>query len=117
MDYKNLIVWQKSFLLAKQIYKVSSTFPAAEIYGLSSQLRRASVSIASNIAEGFSRKSSKEFIQFLSIAFGSTSEVETQLMLARELNFISQEKFHTSHELLTEIRKMLVKLLQIIKKK
>jgi four helix bundle protein len=117
MDYKNLIVWQKSFLLTKQIYEVSSIFPSAEIYGLSSQLRRASVSIVSNIAEGCSRKSSKEFAQFLSIAFGSTSEVETQLLLAKELGFISQKNFDTNRGLLIEIRKMLVKLSQTIKKK
>ena len=114
-SYKDLIVWQKSLILSKNIYNVTELFPKSEIYGLSNQLRRASVSIMSNIAEGFSRKSLKENIQFLSIAFGSTSEVEAQLILAEELNFVKKEDNKKLQDLLVEIRKMLNKVMSILK--
>ena len=106
-SYKDLIVWQKSFALSKEIYRVTGLFPRSETYGLCDQLRRASVSIVSNIAEGFSRKSVLENMRFNSIAFGSTSEVETQLLLAKELGFAAQEEFVFAENLLVEVRKML----------
>lgn len=104
-------------MLTKNIYSATELFPKSEVYGLSNQLRRASVSIMSNIAEGFSRKSLKENIQFLSIAFGSTSEVETQLILSEELNFVAKEDNQKLQNLLIEIRKMLNKILTILKSK
>lgn len=76
-SYKDLIVWQKSFDLVRQIYQLTDNFPKMEIYGLTSQMRRAAISIPSNIAEGFVRKHTKEFSQFVSIAFGSGAELET----------------------------------------
>ncbi|MBU4348559.1 four helix bundle protein [Patescibacteria group bacterium] len=106
-SYKELIVWQKSFKLIKKIYKVTENFPKSEIYGLSSQMRRASISIPSNIAEGFVRKHKKEFSQFVSIAFGSGAELETQLLLSKELKFITDEEFNEIDCLLQEVMKML----------
>ncbi len=106
-SYKELIVWQKSFELVKKIYKITENFPKSEIYGLTSQVRRASVSIPSNIAEGFVRKHKKEFSQFISIAFGSGAELETQLLLSKELKFITDKDFNEIDGLLQEIMKML----------
>lgn len=106
-SYKELIVWQKSFDLVKNIYKLTAAFPDSEIYGLVSQMRRASISIPSNLAEGFSRKHKKEFSQFVSIAFGSGAELETQLLLAKELDFVSVKEFTELNDLLTEVMKML----------
>jgi four helix bundle protein len=106
-SYKELIVWQKSFELAKKIYKSTENFPKSEIYGLTSQIRRASVSIPSNIAEGFVRKHRKEFSQFISIAFGSGAELETQLLLSKELKFITNQQFNELNYLLEEVMKML----------
>ena len=88
MDHKELKVWQKSMEFVKNVYEITEQFPETEIYGLTSQLRRAAVSIPSNIAEGSARSSDRELIQFLYIAIGSMAEVETQLILARELGFV-----------------------------
>lgn len=96
--------------LVKEIYLLTGLFPKAEIFGLTSQIRRASVSIPSNIAEGFARKHRKEYLQFILIAFGSGAELETQLLLAKSLDFAVKEKFQRSDELLNEIMKMLNKL-------
>lgn len=106
-SYKDLIVWQRAFGLVKEIYRITEFFPGTEIYGLTNQLRRAAVSVVSNIAEGFSRKSPKEKKQFFSIAFGSTSEIETQLLLAKELCFAPTHEFSKSEGYLLEVRKML----------
>ncbi|MEK7462947.1 MAG: four helix bundle protein [Patescibacteria group bacterium] len=106
-SYKELIVWQKSFELTKKIYKSTENFPKSEIYGLTSQIRRASISIPSNIAEGFVRKHRKEFSQFISIAFGSGAELETQLLLSKELKFITDKQFDELNCLLEEVMKML----------
>src|SRR5208337_5175176 len=86
--HKDLDVWKEAMNLAKQAYFITSNFPKEEIYGLTSQIRRAAVSIPSNIAEGAARNSHKEFIQFLYIALGSVAELETQLLLARELGLV-----------------------------
>ena len=103
--YKDLKVWQKGVELTKLIYEITATFPAEEKFGLTNQIRRASVSIPSNIAEGAGRNSSKEFIQFIAIATGSCYEVETQLIIAIELKYIkaAEEIFN----LIEEIQKML----------
>jgi len=114
-SYKDLIVWQKSFRLVKEIYQLTGFFPKFEQYGLTSQIRRAAVAIPSNIAEGFSRRHRKEFIQFLNIAFSSSSELETQLLLAKDLKFASVEKFIISLNLLEEIRKILNSLVKKLK--
>ncbi|MEK7582563.1 MAG: four helix bundle protein [Patescibacteria group bacterium] len=116
-SYKTLIVWQKAFALAKATYQLTEQFPKSEIYGLTSQLRRASVSVVSNLAEGFSRKSPREHHQFVSIAFGSTSEIETQLLLAKDLEFGRLEEFEKTELLLEEVRKILNVMLQRLKLK
>ena len=87
-DYKELMVWQKSMDLVCAVYTCTKSFPKEELYGLTSQIRRASVSIPSNIAEGASRAGSKEFMQFLHIARGSASELETQLLLAERIGYL-----------------------------
>ncbi len=107
LTYKDLVVWQKSIVLTKTVYKLTKKFPKTEIYSLTDQIRRASISIASNIAEGYGRRSHKEYIQFYSIAYGSSLEVETQLIIAKELDFVSNEEFDNVIILLTEIIKML----------
>ena len=96
--------------LAKEIYILTEKFPKSEIFGICSQMRRASVSIPSNIAEGFVRKHRKEFSQFISIAFGSGAELETQILLAKSLNFTEIKYFERCDLLLSEIMKMLNKL-------
>jgi len=106
-SYKDLIVWRKSFELAKLIYKITAKFPQSETYGLANQLRRAAVSIPSNIAEGFSRGSVKERLQFFQISFGSASEVETQLLLAKELDFAHDADYEFVEKLIVEVKKML----------
>jgi len=114
-DYKDLNVWALSIDLVESIYKVVHAFPKEETYALSDQIRRAVVSIPSNIAEGASRNSNKEFVQFLYIALGSASEVETQLIIAHRLRYImSIEK---ELEELTRVRKMLNSLITAIKGK
>lgn len=105
-SYKDLIAWKKSFELAKEVYRLTEKFPKTEQYGLTSQVRRAAVSIVSNIAEGFSRKTPKERLQFVSIAFGSASEIETQLLLAKELKFAEENEFTKSELLIEEVRKI-----------
>src|SRR5215213_6247892 len=87
--YRDLLVWQKGMDLAEDVYKTTNTFPRSELYGLTSQMRRAAISIASNIAEGQGRNSTGEFIQFLGIAKGSVAEIETQLELACRLQMLS----------------------------
>lgn len=103
-SYKDLIVWQKGYELVKQVYKLTSELPKSEIFALQSQMRRSAVSIVSNIAEGSSRKTRKDYCQFLHIAYGSTSELETQLFLCRDLYNIPVEP---QLELITEISKIL----------
>ena len=97
MNHKEMDVWKRSMDLVETIYKVSTQFPKEEIYGLTSQIRRSAVSVPSNIAEGAARKSDKEFIQFISIAMGSLSEVETQYQLSVRLGFIEESKTVTIH--------------------
>ena len=87
-SYRDLDVWKLAIEFVKDIYRVTEKFPPAEIYGLTNQVRRAAVSISSNIAEGQGRNSSKEFKQFLAIALGSMAEVETQLIIAKEIGYL-----------------------------
>lgn len=106
-SYKELIVWQKSMQLVKEVFLITDKFPKSETYGLISQMRRSAVSIPSNIAEGYGRKSKKEYSQFYSIAYGSTLELETQLIISKELNFIDIKDFQKINSLLEEVAKML----------
>ncbi|QDU25332.1 hypothetical protein ETAA8_03970 [Anatilimnocola aggregata] len=91
-SYRDLIVWQEAISLAKSVYKLSANFPRREVYGLTSQIRRASISIPSNIAEGLARNSTREYLRFVSIALGSLAELETQLCLSVELEFCTQQQ-------------------------
>jgi len=105
--FTDLLVWQKGHTLVLQIYACTQTFPVIEQFGLTNQIRRAGVSITSNIAEGFSRQSYKEKIQFYSIALGSVTEVQNQLLISRDLEYISKEEFKMLAVLTVEINKML----------
>ena len=89
-SYRDLIAWQRAMDMAEIVYKVSAACPKEELYGLVSQMRRAAVSVPSNIAEGQGRKSTKEFMRHLSIAHGSVCEMETQILLAGRIGFLSQ---------------------------
>lgn len=114
--YKDLIVWQKSIDFVSEIYKITETFPATEIYGLSSQLRRAAGSVPSNIAEGNLRRSLPDYLLFLKIAGGSCAEIETQLIIAKNLNFMEYEQFQNISESIKEILKMLNGLINSLNK-
>lgn len=106
-SYKDLIVWQRSMELAKEIFRLTAKFPKSELYGMVFQIRKSAVSICSNIAEGYGRKSHKEYCQFLAIAYGSALELETQLLLSKDLGFTNQNEFSRSESLLLEVLKML----------
>lgn len=106
-SYKELIVWQKSIKLVKEIYLLTESFPKTEVFGIISQMRRAAVSIPSNIAEGYGRRSHKEYLQFYAIAYGSSLELETQLIIAKELELVSERGFIQTEALLNEVIKML----------
>lgn len=107
--FKELEIWKRSRLFCSEIYAITSKFPESEKFGLTNQLRRASVSIPSNIAEGSSRHSNKDFIRFLQITLGSAYEIETQLLIAFDLKFISEEELNKTTDELQEIIKMVSK--------
>ncbi len=107
-SFKDLIVWQKAVQLCLAIYKLTATFPESEQFGLTNQLRRASVSIASKIAEGYGRPTRGEYLQFLGHARGSNCEVQTQLVIAQELGFGSEAGRRHAESLCDEIGRMLV---------
>jgi len=106
-SYKDLVVWQKAIELAKIVYELTRDFPAEERFGLVSQMRRAAVSIPSNIAEGQARRTTGEFVQFISHAEGSSAELETQLILAVELSFCAKKSGLPAYERIDEIQRML----------
>lgn len=114
-SYRDLKVWQKSMDLTQMIYIHTASLPNEEMFGLTSQMRRASVSIAANIAEGQARNSTGEFLQFLGIAKGSLAELETLIILSNNLNYISKETSTTLLELSVEISKMLFALQKSLK--
>lgn len=105
--FKELEIWKRSKMFCSMIYDITSNFPESEKFGLTNQLRRASVSIPSNIAEGSSRKSNKDFSRFLEITLGSAYEIETQLLIAFDLNFISEQELEGLTVELNEIIKMI----------
>ena len=114
-DFQNLTVWQRAMELSEAVYNLTKTFPKEEIYGLTSQLRRASVSIASNIAEGRGRATDRDFKQFLNIAQGSTYEVQTQLLLSKRLKIGDELKRSKAESLCIETSKMLGAFIQSLK--
>ncbi len=113
-SYKELIVWQKSIQLVTELYSVTEKFPKTEMFGLTSQIRRAAVSMPSNIAEGYSRKHKPEYVQFLRIAFGSGAELETQILIAKNLGFVKEANAVKVNELLDEVMKMLNKMISTL---
>lgn len=113
-SYKELIVWQKAIDLSVQIYKITENFPRSELYGLTSQIRRSVVAISSNIAEGQRRGHRAEYVQFLRIAYGSSAELETQLVIAQKIGYLSDLQFNKLNNLLEEILKMLNRLIKVL---
>jgi len=114
-SHKDLNVWKNAVSFVSDIYKITERFPNSELFGLTNQIRRAAVSIPSNIAEGAARTSQKEFNQFLSIALGSTAEVETQLLIAMNLKFVSAVEYKELTIKIDDIRKMLIGLKKSLK--
>jgi four helix bundle protein len=106
-NFKDLIAWQKAMQVAELVYKLTSKFPSEEKFGLVSQMRRAAISVPSNIAEGQARHTTGEFVQFISHAEGSVAELETQLMLSIKLAFTTAEAVAPTLSLLDEVRRML----------
>jgi four helix bundle protein len=107
-SFKDLVVWQRSLELCAVVYKLTATFPSDERFGLTNQLRRASVSIASNIAEGYGRSTTGEYVQFLGHARGSVSEVQTQLQISAVLHFGSEQLRESAERFSEEVSKMLI---------
>jgi four helix bundle protein len=106
-SFRELLVWQKGIALAKEVYSLTQHFPGDEKFGLVSQLRRAAVSVPSNIAEGQARRSSAEFAQFISISLGSLAEIETQLVIVSELRIVAADKIEPLIIRVHELQKML----------
>lgn len=114
-DYRDLIAWQKSIELVKSVYALTRKFPKAETYSLADQLQRAAISVPSNIAEGQSRQHGAEFRQFLRIALGSTAEVDTQIVIAEQLGYITKTEQDAVYLQLCEVRRLIRGLVSSIK--
>ena len=115
-SFKDLVVWQRAVQMSLEIYKLTSAFPASERFGLTNQLRRASVSVASNIAEGYGKSSRGEYVSFLGHARGSNGEVQTQLIISQGLGFGSQESIRQAESLSNEVGRMLVVMMRRLQK-
>ena len=111
-NYRDLVVWQKSMDLVEEIYRITRLLPKEEVFGLTNQLRRAAISIPSNIAEGNARNSQKEYARFLLIARGSKAETETQLEIGVRIGYLSEEQIAKALSLCDEIGKMLFSMIQ-----
>ena len=111
-DYKELLVWQKGIDIVDKIYLATDSFPHDEQYGLSNQMRRAAVSVPSNIAEGFVRQYTKEYVQFLHVPLGSCAELDTQLIISQRRKIIPEEKIQELSEELNHEMRMLVSLIR-----
>ena len=114
-DFRQLKVWEKSHQLALAIYKATKEFPKEELYGLTSQIRRSSMSIPTNIAEGCGRNTDADFARFLQMAMGSASETEYQLILAHDLNFLTDGSYEKLHSEVEEVKRMLASLLKTLR--
>ncbi len=114
-QFKELLIWKKSRIFCAEIYSITASFPGDEKFGLTNQLRRAAVSIPSNIADGTSRNSNKDFSRFLEIAIGSAYEIETQLLIASDLGFIKFDTLESLTDQLEEIIKMTSKFRSTLK--
>jgi four helix bundle protein len=116
-NYRDLNVWQRAYRLCLEIYKATKTFPKDEQYNLTSQIRRAAVSIPSNIAEGYGRKTTPDYIRSLYISYGSICELETQIMIAGDLEYISREIMVNIQEDIREVERMLKALIKSLESK
>ena len=116
-NYKELNVWQKAYELCLKIYGITTEFPAEEKYGLTSQIKRSAVSIPSNIAEGYGRKTTVDYIRMLYISYGSVCELETQILLAGDLGFIEKGELGTIKEDIAEVERMLKALIKSLENK
>jgi len=114
-DFKKLRVWKEGIELSKSIYRVTRCFPASELFGLTSQLRRAAVSVPTNIAEGCGRSSSADFLRFLYLSFGSVKEVESLLILSKEVGYLKEKDTISQLEKVDEVGRMLNRLITAIK--
>ena len=115
-SFKDLIVWQRAVELSVVTYKLTASFPSSERFGLTNQLRRASVSVASNIAEGYGRATKGEYIQFLGHARGSSSEVETQLIIAKKLTFGKEPDLEAAQHLCADVSRLLGGLMKSLRR-
>ena len=113
-NYRDLKVWSKSYGLSLELYRLSRSFPKEELYGITSQLRRAAVSIGANLAEGCGRRTNAEMFRFVRISMGSASELDHHLLLCKDLGFLQDEDYKRTSRGLVEIRKMLAALLDSI---
>ena len=116
-NYKELKVWQKSYQLCLEIYRITAKFPKEERYGLTSQIRRAVVSIPSNIAEGYGRKTTLDYIRMLYISYGSVCELETQVLLAEDLDLIEKVRWEPLNKDIAQIERMLKALIKSLENK
>ncbi len=116
-NYKELKVWQKSYKLCLDVYRITGFFPKDEMYGLTSQMRRSAVSVPSNTAEGYGRKTTADYIRFLYIAYGSLCELETQIMLAGDLNYLDDGKLEGLKANISEVERMLKALISSLENK
>lgn len=115
-NHKDLKAWQKSYKLCLEIYRITSTFPTQEKFGLTSQIRRAAVSVPSNIAEGYNRKTTPEYIRFLYISYGSNCELETQILISEDLGYIENSVFDGLKKRIQEIERILKALIKSLEK-
>jgi len=116
-NYKELNVWQKSYKLCLHTYKITKHFPKDEMYGLTSQIRRSAVSIPSNIAEGYGRKTTLEYVRFLYIAYGSVCELETQMMISGDLGYVEKESLKELREEIGDVESMLKAMIKSLENK
>jgi len=114
-SYKDLLIWQKGIDLVVEVYKAVKTFPREELFALSDQIRRSSVSVPSNIAEGQARQHTAEFRQFLHVSLGSLAELDTQTIIANKLGYLSEETLSSISNGITELRKMISSLISKLK--
>ena len=117
MDIENLQIWKLGVKLAKDVYLLTERFPKREIYGLTDQIRRAAVSIPSNIAEGKGRSTAKDFVHFLNTARGSLYELKTQLYIAREIEYLTEEDFSSLHKQIENLSHKIVAMIKFLKAK
>ena len=115
--YKELLVWQKSYKLCLKIYGIAPNLPSEEKFGLTSQIKRSAVSIPSNIAEGYGRKTTADYIRMLYISYGSVCELETQILLAGDLGFVEESKLKSLNDDIDEIERMLKALIKSLENK